>query len=717
VTRYERPAMENVERKPNRLAREASPYLLQHARNPVDWFPWGAEALAEAKRRDVPILLSIGYSACHWCHVMERESFEDEAIAELMNEHFVSIKVDREERPDLDQIYQLVVQLMGRTGGWPLTVFLTPAQKPFFAGTYFPPADRYGMPGFPKILHAIAEAYRDKRDELDAQAAELTKAIAEVGRGESDGANAYWPQPDLLERVTALLVRRFDDTNGGFGKQPKFPNTMPLEVLLRRGVLEDDGASREAARLALESMRKGGIWDHLGGGFHRYSTDERWLVPHFEKMLYDNALLLRAYVDGHRVFGRGAGVSFEETARAIVTWVDREMTDPSGGYYASQDADSEGEEGKFFVWNPAGVRDALAGDARAAEVALLSFGITDEGNFEEHGRVTHMTVLHEARPPSAVAAQLDTTESEVRAALERAKRRLFEVREQRPRPFRDEKLLTSWGALMIGAMAEAGAALREPAMIASAERALALVEARLVELDASGKTARALRLVKGEVVKGPGFLDDHAYLANAALDLYEVTGDPRRALLARALVDGMIEAFWEEGEGFFFTPKDGETLITRSKDPYDNAVPSGASMACRALLRLGALVDAKYTHLAEKELVRLAPSAVANPFGFGQALCELDRLIRGSVDVVLVGPRTDERTKALAAAVFAKWLPNRTVAWVDPSDETSRSACALLASDKPAKDVPVAYVCHGRTCSLPVSSPDELRGLLDRGAR
>jgi uncharacterized protein YyaL (SSP411 family) len=700
------------DRKPNRLAKEASPYLLQHARNPVDWFPWGEEALAEAKRRDVPILLSVGYSACHWCHVMERESFEDEAIAKLMNESFVCIKVDREERPDLDQIYQLVVQLMGRSGGWPLTVFLTPDQKPFFAGTYFPPADRYGMPGFPKILRAIGEAYREKRGEIVAQAEELTKAIAEVGRGESDGSSAYTPGPDLLERVTAVLMRRFDDTNGGFGKAPKFPNTMPLEVLMRRGVLEVDGTAREAVKLALESMRKGGIWDHLGGGFHRYSTDERWLVPHFEKMLYDNALLLRSYVDGHRLFGANASVSLEGTARAIVAWVDREMTDASGGYYASQDADSEGEEGKFFVWNPAGIREALAGDERAIALSLLYFGVTEEGNFEEHGRVTHMTVLHESRPISAVAAHLDMTEEEARATLERAKTRLFEVREQRPKPFRDEKLLTSWGSLMIGAMAEAGAALREPAMIASAERAFSLIEEKLVKRDPSKNTARALRLVKGDVIKGPGFLDDHAYLANAALDLYEVTGDPRRALLARALVDGMIEAFWEESEGFFFTPKDGEALITRSKDPYDNAVPSGASMACRALLRLGTLVDAKYTELGEKELLRLAPSAVANPFGFGQTLCELDRLVRGSVDIVLVGPRDDARTKALAETIFAKWLPNRTVAWIDPSDETSKAACALLGAEKPARDMPVAYVCRGRTCSLPVATPDGLRALL-----
>jgi uncharacterized protein YyaL (SSP411 family) len=705
---------ERADRKPNRLAKEASPYLLQHAHNPVEWFPWGEEALAEATRRDVPILLSIGYSACHWCHVMERESFESETIAKLMNEHFVCIKVDREERPDLDQIYQLVVQLMGRSGGWPLTVFLTPAQKPFFAGTYFPPVDRYGMPGFPKILEAIADAYRERRGEVDAQAGELTKAIAEVGRAEPEDTAAVALGPDFLARVSTLLVRRFDETNGGFGAQPKFPNTMPLEVLLRRGVLEDDSAARDAVRLALESMRQGGLWDQLGGGFHRYSTDARWLVPHFEKMLYDNALLLRSYVDGHRVF---AEPLFESTAREIALWLEREMTDATGGYYASQDADSEGEEGKFFVWNPAGVREALAGDDLAIRAALLYFGITEEGNFEEHGRVTGMTVLHEARPAGAVAARIDTSETEVRAALSRAKVKLFEAREQRPKPFRDEKILTSWGALMIGAMAEAGAALRAPTMIASSERALAFLEKTLVKWNPERTTARALRLVKGDVVKGPGFLDDHAYLANAALDLYEVTGDPARVVLARALVDGMIEAFWQEGEGFFFTPKDGESLITRSKDSYDQAVPSGASMACRALLRLGSLVDVKYMNLGEQELVRLAPAAVANPFGFGQTLCELDRLVRGSVDVVLVGPRDDARTKALAATVFSRWIPNRTMAWLDPSSPAALAACALLASGKPAKDVPVAYVCRGRACSLPVSTAPALASLLEKEGR
>ncbi|HSO36467.1 MAG TPA: thioredoxin domain-containing protein [Labilithrix sp.] len=701
-----------LDRKPNRLALEASPYLLQHARNPVDWFPWSEEALAEAGRRDVPILLSVGYSACHWCHVMERESFESEAIASQMNAGFVCIKVDREERPDLDQIYQLVVQLMGRSGGWPLTVFLTPEQKPFFAGTYFPPSDRYGMPGLPKILAAVTEAYRERRGEIDAQAGELTEALAAAGRSGAADA-AYAPGPDLLGRVSAVLLRRFDEANGGFGKQPKFPNTMPLEVLLRRGVLEKDGPAREAVRLALESMRQGGIWDQLGGGFHRYSTDERWLVPHFEKMLYDNALLLRSYVDGYRVF---RSPLFESTTRDIARYVTREMTDAGGGYYASQDADSEGEEGKFFVWDPPGVRAALAEDEPAARVALAYFGVTDEGNFEEHGRVTGMTVLHEARPVGAVAAQLDLPAEEVRAALARATRRLFAVREGRPKPFRDEKLLASWGALMVSAMAEAGAALGDPALVRSAERAFAMIEQRLVTRSADGQTARALRLAKGEVVKGPGFLDDHAYLANAALDLYEVTGDPARARLARALADGMIAAFWQDGEGFFFTPSDGEALITRSKDPYDNAVPSGGSMALRALLRLGVLVDAKYTELGERELVRLAPAAVANPFGFGQMICELDRLVRGSVDVVLVGPRADERTRALAAAVFARWIPNRNVAWIDPTDPSSLAAAPLLGEGKSARETPVAYVCRGRTCSLPATEPAALAALLAEDA-
>jgi uncharacterized protein YyaL (SSP411 family) len=691
-------------KKPNRLAKEASPYLLQHAQNPVDWWPWSPEALAEAKRRDVPILLSIGYSACHWCHVMERESFEDEAIAKQMNEAFVSIKVDREERPDLDQIYQLVVQLLGRSGGWPLTVFLTPEQKPFFGGTYFPPSDRYGMPGFPKILQAVAEAYREKRSEVEAQSGELARAIAEVSAGGGETHDAYTPGPDLLDRACRPLLRRFDDTHGGFGTKPKFPNTMPLEILLRRAVLEGDGGAKEAVRLQLDAMRKGGIWDHLGGGFHRYSTDERWLVPHFEKMLYDNALLLRSYVDGWRVMKEPL---WKETADAIARYVTREMTDATGGFYASQDADSEGHEGKFFVWDAHELRDALGDDALTA-VALDYFGVTDAGNFEEHGHDTGKTVLAENRPLAAVAAKLDRTLEDVTAALARATETLRVAREKRVKPFRDEKILTSWNALMIAALAEAGGSLRRSDVIAVAEKALDHAENVLV------KEGRVLRLAKDGIVKGPGFLDDHAYLANAALDVYEVTGDPRRVTLARSIADAMIAAFHDPKEGFFFTPKDGEALITRSKDAFDHAVPSGVSMACRALLRLGALFgekDAPYTQLAEKELLRLAPAAVANPFGYGQTLCELDRLVRGTVDVILVGKR--RALEPFRDVAFQRWLPNRTVAWIDPTNPTSRAACPAQAEGKPDSETPVAYVCRNRTCSLPQATPEDLAALLD----
>jgi uncharacterized protein YyaL (SSP411 family) len=682
----------------NRLAKEASPYLLQHAHNPVDWFPWGEEALSEARRRDVPILLSIGYSACHWCHVMERESFEDADIARFMNEHFVSIKVDREERPDLDHIYQLVVQLMGRSGGWPLTVFLTPDQKPFFAGTYFPPAERYGMPGFPRILASVAEAYATRRSDVDLQARELTVAIGRVTASGPKSEVALGP--DILEGAASKLATRFDDVRGGFGTRPKFPNTMSLEVLLRRAFEDRDKVAEARVKKALDAMRRGGIYDQLGGGFHRYSTDEKWLVPHFEKMLYDNALLLRLYVEAFRAFG---DASYRETARDTAHYVLAEMTDAEGGFYATQDADSEGEEGKFFVWTPDQVKDALAGDGFIAPVAMEHLGVTPEGNFEH----SKSTVLFIAEDSGALAIRHRRSPSEIEEALRAAKARMLEARNKRIKPFRDEKILASWNGLMIGAMAEAGRALEEPAFVAAAEKAFAFVRRTLVQ---GGKVQR---LAKGGIVRGPGFLDDASYLAAAALDLYEATGDPGYVEHARLLTDRFLELFWDEAEAsFFFTPEGSEKLIVRAKDPFDQAIPSGASVAMQVLLRLAALADAKYAPLAERALEKVAGAAAENPFGYGQTLCALDRLVRGSVDVVLVGPRSDPATKALADAVFARYLPNRTLAWLDSSDPRSREACAVLADGKPVRDAPAAYVCRGRTCSAPVTVPDELTKLL-----
>jgi uncharacterized protein len=688
----------------NRLAREASPYLLQHANNPVDWYPWGPEALERARREDKPILLSIGYAACHWCHVMERESFEDDAVAALMNERFVNIKVDREERPDLDQIYQLVVQLMGRSGGWPLTVFLTPEQRPFYAGTYFPPQDRYGMPGFPKVLAALSGAYASQRGEVEEQAQEITNAI---GRAHRLPAAGEGPGPDLLRLASRKLLGRFDDRHGGFGDRPKFPNTMALDVLLRRAALEDDRVAGDSVRLALDRMRAGGIWDHLRGGFHRYSTDERWLVPHFEKMLYDNALLLRLYTDGFRAFG---SADHAETARRLVGYLFAEMRDASGAFYASQDADSEGHEGKFFVLTPADLEAAIGDKGAAYDVAREHFGITAQGNFEQSGA----TVLSAARPLDRVAAVLGIPVAEAAAALEEARAKMLAYREERPRPLRDDKVLASWNGLLIGALADAGRALGEPSWVEAAAKAFDAIDAGLIR---DGRVGRYLKDGRAASDR-PGFLDDQAYMGNAAIDLFEATGEPRFARAARAIADRMVAHHWDQGEGgFWFTPDDADALIARTKDAYDQAIPSAASMAALLCLRAGALFDEALTAPGERQLLSTSTAAIESPMGLGQAILGLDRLVRGSVDVVLVGRLDAPETRALADVAFRKYLPNRSVVHVDPERPESLAAAPVMAEGKPGKPgVTVAYVCRGRTCSAPVTDPAELDRLLGPAA-
>jgi hypothetical protein len=683
----------------NRLAGERSPYLLQHAHNPVDWYPWGPEALERAKREDKPILLSIGYAACHWCHVMERESFENEDIARVMNELFVNVKVDREERPDLDHVYQIVVQLMGKSGGWPLTVFLTPDQKPFFAGTYFPPADRYGMPGFPTLLQAIADTYSKRRGEVEAQAGEIAHEIgrvAEVPRAE--GA----PGPDLLRKASRRLLARFDSHNGGFGSRPKFPNTMALDVLLARAALEGDAVCRESVELALDRMRQGGIWDHLRGGFHRYSVDARWMVPHFEKMLYDNALLLRLYVDGFRTLGKPR---YAETARAIVGYLLAEMRDPSGGFYATQDADSEGQEGKFFVWKLDDLRAAVGDDHAAYDVARVYFGITEEGNFEDTGA----TVLSEARSLERTAAILDMDVAAARAALDRATEKMLAAREKRPRPSRDDKILAGWNGLLIGALAEAGRALDEPSWIRAAVEAFEALETRLLR---DGRLRRYYMAGESEApAERRGFLDDQAYVGNAALDLYEATGDARFVAVASAIADAMMAHHADRaGGGFFFAPDDGDPLIARTKDVFDQAVPSGVAMAALLCLRLSELSRDDLAEHARHTLEALAGVAIDNPFGMGKTVMVLDRLVRGTVDVVLVGDRA--KAEDMARAAFRAFLPHRNVAWIDTS-QPSAQAIAKLAEGKPGRvDEVVAYVCRDRACSPPVTTAEALSGLL-----
>ncbi len=682
----------------NRLADEASPYLQQHAHNPVDWYPWGKEALERAGRENKPILLSIGYSACHWCHVMEHESFSNEAIASQMNGDFVCIKVDREERPDLDQTYQLVVQLMGRSGGWPLTVFLTPKQEPFFAGTYFPPVDRYGMSGFPKILAAVADAFKTRGSEIAGQAREITEAMVNA-TASPQGESRVDPTPELLSKLAEHLGKRFDPVHGGFGDKPKFPNTMAIDLLMAAAVLNNDASAREQVRLALASMRVGGIWDHLGYGFHRYSTDESWTVPHFEKMLYDNALLIRLYADASIALGDEA---LAVTARQIIEYLAREMISEQGGIYSSQDADTEGEEGKHFVWTLKEVNEVLVGDDEACRAFVAFYGTSEAGNFEHSANVICVS-----RDLDDVATELALSRELTIAALERARSTLFEARERRPKPFTDDKVLVSWNALAIGSIARCGFEWDEADVLATAEHAYSFIRGTLWSEEGGDVTLG--RLVRGDQVRGTGFLDDYAYLADAALDLYEVSGEARYAADARKLAAAIVKRFYDQDDpGFFFTPNDGEKLVCRGKDAYDHAIPNGGAIACRVFLRIGTLFDATYAERASLVLTKMTNSVLQNPLGLSSWGVAIDRLVRGSTDIVIVGDRSDPATLALVRASSKVYVPHRTLVQIDPTDPASLAAAPLIAEGKQARDVPVAYVCRGRACSLPIADPAQL---------
>ncbi len=683
------------ENRENRLKDEASAYLRQHAKNPVDWYPWGPEALEKARREDKPIFLSVGYSACHWCHVMERESFEDPSVAVLLAAGFVSIKVDREERPDVDHLYQTAAQLMGRGGGWPLSVFLTPDERPFFAGTYFPPERRHGMPSFREVLVAVRRAFDDDRRDLGAQAEEVTSSISRaLGAARNDGDVS--PSPELLDRAAAELGRRFDDRHGGFGDAPKFPNAMGLAALLSHGVRRGDEESLSRVRHALFAMRAGGLWDQLGGGFHRYSTDARWLVPHFEKMLYDNALLLDLYLDAHRALG-----VHEDVVRELVGWLLREMRAPEGAFFASMDADSEGEEGRFFVFSPEDIDDALD-DPTERALVKAHLGVTARGNFEHTGK----TVLSLALPLERVAGQLGLSVAEAEATLRRARAMMLAWRERRPRPFRDEKRLVAWNALLVGPLAEAGVALDEPSYVEAALGAMR-------DLSSLVDGGRVGRYAMGERKVTEGFLDDHAGYGLAAFRLWGVTGDPSWLTRARAVAAEIVREFWDDEQGvFFFSRASTSSLVARTEDAYDQSTPSGSSQAALLLLSLGAVGDTALHAKGARYLEQMAGGAARNPLAFGRALLGLEVLVGGSCDVVVVGPRDDERAKALVRAAFSAYLPTRVVAQIDPSVPDTITAAGPLAEGKAPSSVPVAYVCRGRTCSLPARTPEALARLL-----
>jgi uncharacterized protein len=678
----------------NRLIHESSPYLLKHAHNPVDWFPWGPEATAKARQEDKPILLSVGYASCHWCSVMEHESFENEDIARLMNEHFVCIKVDREERPDVDSIYMNAVQMMTGHGGWPMTVFLTPDQVPFYAGTYFPPEDRGGMPGFPRILIAVAEAYRNRRDDVDANAREVLK---QLGRLSEFAASDEALSLHLLDEAARGILRNFDPVHGGFGSKPKFPPAMTLAFLLRYHKRTGDGAALNAVELTLEKMARGGMYDQLGGGFHRYSTDERWLVPHFEKMLYDNALLSRVYVDAWLATGKEF---YKQIAVETFDYVRREMADAGGGFYSTQDADSEGEEGLFFVWTPAEIK-ALLGE-EDARLFCRYFDVSELGNFE--GR----SVLHVDTELGAIARLMGVTPERMTEAVERGRRMLFEAREQREKPARDEKILTAWNGLMLRSFAEAARALDRDDY---REVAVRNAEFLLAHLRRDG---RLLRTHKDGESKLNGYLEDYAFLSDGLLALYEATFDVRWFEEARALADAMIELFWdEEGGGFFFTSADHETLISRTKDPYDNATPSGNSVAADVLLRLALFTgEGRYQKLAERA-IKLAGAVIPRaPSAFGHLLCAIDFSLSSPHEIAIVGDLSAPDTQSLVRTVFNRYLPNKVVAAAAPGDERVASAVKLLEGRTQLDGRATAYVCHNYYCEAPVTEAEGLAAQL-----
>ncbi len=660
---------------PNRLAGESSPYLRQHADNPVDWYPWGEEAFARARAEDRPIVLSIGYSACHWCHVMAHESFEDPEVAAVMNAGFVCIKVDREERPDVDAIYMEATMAMTGSGGWPMTVFLTPDRRPFFAGTYFPKTGGFGRPGFLDLLAAVQDAWASRRHELDEQADQLTEAVRArsavdvAARGSDVGIG-----PDIVRRTAETLLAAHDAEWGGFGRAPKFPMTTNVELLLRAHAHTRDDRLLRAVVTTLDAMASGGIYDHLGGGFARYSVDAFWMVPHFEKMLYDNALIPRVYVHAWQVTGEDR---FRQVVEETVGYVLRDLGRPDGGVYSAEDADSEGEEGRFYVWRPEEIR------AVGADAAIEWYGVTPAGNFEG-SNILHRPVRGDLlRPP----------------AVEEARRLLFEARRTRVRPGLDDKVVTEWNAMFAATMAEAGAALGHDVWVDAAVRTAEFLLERLRRPD-----GRWLRAWHSEVgARHLAYAVDHAHLIDAFTRLAEATGVARWIDEARTTADAMLELFWDDDEGGLFTTgSDAEALLVRSKDVYDGATPSANSVAALALARLGAITGHQpYTDAAHAVLRLLHGHLAHQPTAVTLAVATADLVVSGTTEIVVSGERPD-----LVDAVHGRYLPNAVLAWGEPF------ASPLWEG----RDRPAAYVCRAFVCGMPASSVDELVEQLDAPA-
>jgi uncharacterized protein len=689
--------------KANRLIRESSPYLLQHAYNPVDWYPWGSEALSRAKNEDKPIFLSIGYSACHWCHVMAHESFESEETAKMMNENFINIKVDREERPDIDDIYQRVCQLANGNGGWPLSVFLTPDQKPFYVGTYFPAESRYGMPSFRAVLDQMLHAYRTRKQEVDSTAAEFLQSLSSMAMDIDVQGEHLVVDRSALDEAAMGLLHMADPVYGGFGQVPKFPNVSNLLFMLRYYNISGISRFREFVMFTADKMAAGGIHDHIGGGFARYSTDQKWLVPHFEKMLYDNALLTQLYVELYQISGKA---SYLHTVERTLDYVMREMTSPEGGFYSAQDADSEGEEGKFYVWSKKEIADSL-GDKTIADIFCDYYGVTQAGNFEGKN------ILSVVKSLNNLSEKYGRDSYALEHLLNDARTKLFEVREKRIKPGRDDKILTSWNGLMISGFAKGYRVTNSKKYLDCAVNAINFIETKI----SNNSEGRLRRTFKNGVSKLNAYLDDYAFYVNALLDVFEVSSNAKYLEKALLYTDFMLRHFWDSGTGsLFLTSDDHEQLIMRTKNFYDLSIPSGNSIAAYNLLRLYHISQNNdYLNKAEQIIKAASNPAIKNPFGFGQLLITMFLYLKKApTEIIIIKRPTKDASYQLSSWLNKQFIPDGISIIIDDKSQLEKLQKypmfmrGNIGSDSENKPE-VAFVCRDFACSLPLHSIEELQ--------
>jgi len=688
----------------NHLSDSKSPYLLQHADNPVDWYPWGEEAFAKAKKEGKPIFLSIGYATCHWCHVMEHESFEDETVAKLMNEAFINIKVDREERPDIDQVYMSVCQMLTGGGGWPLTIIMTPDKEPFYAATYIPKESRFGRIGMVDLIPRVRQLWDSDRDKISATSRQILAGLEKMDTRSAGGSL----EPKVVDDAFTQLAGRYDATHGGFGSAPKFPSPQNLIFLTRYWSRTGNTSALQMVNHTLEQMRQGGVYDQIGFGFHRYSTDAEWLVPHFEKMLYDQAMLTMAYTEAWLATRNPV---FERTVHEIVTYVLRDMTSPEGAFYSAEDADSEGEEGLFYLWSLAEIEEILSKDDAA--FAAEAWNLSAEGNYtdEVKGSRTGLNIPNHTQSSTAAGGTLNMTEKEFEQRLQLLRARLFDIRENRVHPLKDDKVLADWNGLMAAALAAAGRVFDEPEWIRAAERATGFV---LDEMRTN--KSRMLHRYRDGDASIPAFLDDYVFMTTAMLELYEATFDPKYLERALELQQQTLALFWDNARGgFFFTAADNEELLVRQKEVYDGAIPSGNSMAADNFVRLARLTgDSEHLKEADHIFAAFAGEAGRLPSAHCQLMSALQRGVGPSLEVVIAGDRGAADTAALIATVREMYLPHAAVLLVPsgPSGTAIRKLALFAKAYEPVKGKAAAYVCQDFTCQLPTTDPGKLATLL-----